>query len=99
VDAAVEDRARVERPAACSTLAAIAARGPLSQMVTIGRSSQRPFSEIAAAIGSSIRKACAAPAASTARVAALRSTCVIPLGTHTITLARERALPAALRMK
>jgi hypothetical protein len=43
VDAAVEDRARVERPAACSTLAAIAARGPLSQMVTIGRSSQRPF--------------------------------------------------------
>ena len=35
---------RASRPAACSTLAAIAARGPLSQIVTIGRSSQSPFS-------------------------------------------------------
>ena len=41
---------RASRPAACSTLAAIAARGPLSQIVTIGRPPQRPFSAACRAV-------------------------------------------------
>ncbi len=54
---------------------------------------------IAAASGSSISDACAAPAASVACSTALRSTGVIPLGTHTITCVRVPRLPSTRRMK
>ena len=54
---------------------------------------------IAAASGSSIRYARAAPAASVASSTAARSTGVTPLGTHTITCARERKPPITRWMK
>jgi hypothetical protein len=62
-----------------------------------GSATGRP-APIAPASGSSIRNAFAAPASIVASVTASRSTGVSPLGTHTITRARDRR-PAARAMK
>ena len=71
---------------------------PTSTTSDATASSTGSSAPIAPAIASSIRCASRAPAASVASTTASRSTCVRPLGTHTITARRSR-LPPTRRMK
>src|SRR5437764_839536 len=83
-------------PPSASTATSVVPPPMSTTMLPCASATGRP-APIAAAIGSSIRDTCRAPAASVASSTALRSTSVVPLATQSTTRANETPPPETLR--